>query len=314
MNHIRTQNNIAGLPQNQLTLTQFIAQMNQDFQYDISSYTGYFLVKFTINDYCNDDFTQIFTLHLKINETPYQTAFYFEWDHDQNPTTPKVVVQPSQNINVIPTFGGSSGVLVSDISTKSYDYYEVDLYRRNGPNNSFIKRGSDTKNTIGGAAFNFNPNQIPITNPTDINDPNKDKPINQPGEIYKIHLRVGTSGCPEDEQWSYFTIDPNNPYGRVTGGSFNSGNTLAANEQSHQHWHGMKEDGIGVVLNLHPKEVALNAQLEARFISMNQMVVKSVFVHAGRNSIPITDIPNGAYIIWVVDQDNQLVYRGKLIH
>ncbi len=167
------------------------------FESVLASYTsGYVLIEISVENADCNEFSDVSKL-LEVRQKPYITSFDFEW----NPSGTSIIsVAASQNLASVPSIGGLSGKLVSNISTPFYDEYLLVLERK--ILGVFTPIGEKEGLDINGAVFSLNPNSVDLYGGyTDA-----DRPMFNEGEVYKVVLSVGTDGCLSDSEWSYYQV------------------------------------------------------------------------------------------------------------
>jgi hypothetical protein len=263
------------------------------FQSELSSLTAGGFLRFEIeveNPICGNVYN-VYTV-LEVRATPYITSFFFEWDDDNNGTTPKVSVPASKSTATYPQIGGLSGHVVSDISTQYYDQYELTVKIDVG-NNTWVDMAVATANGIGGAQFDLNPNSAtPIGTYT-----NADLPINNPGTLYRVYLSVSTSGCPSSTDWSYYEVDPLYQYQQMPNLSLTK-----AGENQKYHYVASETNQLFV------KGFGNNQNYD--FVVYNIQGQKQL--SSEKSVLNIEALAKGSYVI-VVESHGHVQYRAKFI-
>lgn len=257
-----------------------------------SSSGGYLLFELNVvNPDCGT--TSSASTLLEVRTAPYISSFYFEWNHDNNGTTPVVPVQISHDINNPVKIGGISGVVVSDISTQYYDNYTFEVHKP--ATSGYQSIGDNQASGIGGTQFQLNPNSINLATGYS----SADLPINNPGLVYKVYLTVSTAGCPSSTEWSYYTVDPNKAYYK---GNLGGQET----ETSSTTYHYVNREKSS--LNLKGFEDWDARNLKLSIISMDGRTIYSG--NSAEYNLEATD--KAVYLVFVTEND-KIIYRSKFV-
>jgi len=234
------------------------------------------------------------TTLLKLGAAPYINSFFFEWDHDKYATTPLVAVQISHDSSQPVTLGGISGRLVSDISTPYYDSYNLELHKPNA-NGTYDLIGTNSSNSIGGAHFQLNPNSVNLLSGFS----NSDRPLYNPGLVYKVILTISKAGCPSATEWSYYTVDPNKTY--YKGNLSNQASTV--NTKAFHY-----VDRAEAKLNLEGFDDWKERNLKLSIISIDGRSVYS----GNSTEYNLETTSKAVYLVFVTEND-KIIYRSKFV-
>jgi len=171
------------------------------FESVLASYTsGYVLIEISVENADCNEFSDVSKL-LEVRQRPYVSSFNFEWNDDNNGSTPLGSYPGSQNNTIYPIVGGVSTLIVADVSTAFYDKARVKLFK--SPFGGFEDLiGDDETTGIVNGLYSLNINSIDFVAGKSISD----MPISNPDERYRVEFTVSTDGCLSDTYWSYFEV------------------------------------------------------------------------------------------------------------
>lgn len=256
-----------------------------------SSSGGYLLFELNVvNPDCGT--TSSASTLLEVRTAPYISSFYFEWNHDNNGTTPVVPVQISNDQNNPVTIGGISGVLISDISTQYYESYTFEVHKKVGT--TYIPIASDQVNSIGGMQFQLNPNSATLLPGYTIYD----LPINNPGDLYKVFLTVSTTGCSSSTEWSYYMVDPNKTYYK--------GNLGEQEKELTTTYHFVNREEAS--LNLKGFE-----DWDARNLKLSIISMDGRTIYSGNSAEYNLDATGKAVYLVFVTENDKIIYQSKFV-
>jgi hypothetical protein len=259
------------------------------FESEIASASvGHILFEIRVeNNGCSPSVITTEEVLIEMRLKPFITSFDWEW----NPSGTSVITVPaSQSLLSVPSIGGLSGNLVSDISTPYYEDYLLVLERK--INNSWTAIGEKESLGINGAAFSLNPNSVDLY----AGYVDSDRPMFNESEVYKVILTVSTNGCTSDSEWSYYEV--------CTGCRFQKMGQTDPKHSSIYHYVNIENSILHIVNEGSNEETSLSYEVYS--IDGRQQI------ESMNAEITIADLNKGTYLI-VVKSGSDVVYRDKFL-
>lgn len=303
-----------GIPQ--LDFLDFQTEFNNQvwFQF-IQNNLGYFLVYIHYTDRCGGmDRTE--TIHIRINTTPAVVDFEFQMDDPTTPINPTTIFfSPSQDINNPVEIGSGSGRINMASTSPYYEKWVMLISKYNGFDFDPVGGYIEFSPTYSQAQFNpFNasfytapppgtPQINPVTNP----NPN-DNPANNLDVLYKIEITLSSPNCSDVTLMSYFRVPSN-----LANMRYAQTPILFDNVQANWHTQTPSKNAVNLHIDEGFEIPESNGVFKAKIIAMDgRTIFQSVDVSTGTNYIELPSVSKGIYMIQAYDQNNQLIYNGKI--